>query len=267
MTFSVEVTNRGATPAQNVTVRDTFDSGLEPQSADPNFDPRSTAPIVVHLGDLAAGQTRQFSVTFRVTKPGRLCHRVEAIAGDGGRTAPQESCVMVTAPAEVPGIGPGATGPSTTMPGGATVTPAPVVPGALPIDIRVIPEVATATAGKLVVFTANVRNLTQQPLANVTIRQQSDAVLPVKMYTKGGGQQGGEYVWTFPSLPPGRIVPIQVQCECRQPAAKACCRFTAVLSDGRPARAETCIEITPAQSAWRRHRANSTGGPAQPAVD
>jgi uncharacterized repeat protein (TIGR01451 family) len=114
----------------------------------------------------------------------------------------------------------------------------------MPIDISVTPEVATAKEGQLVVFTANVRNLTQQPLANVTIRQQSDAVLPVKFCTDLSSRQGSDYVWNLQSVPPGRILQIQVRCECQQAAAKACCRFAAVLADGRPARAETCIEIT-----------------------
>ena len=240
VTFDVEITNRGATIASGVTVRDTFDPGLEPQSSAPGFDPRSSVPIEFRAGNLGPGETYRRSVTFRVTKPGQLCHRMEAVAADGGRAVPQNSCVTAVAPAIT-----NPTPPAATYPGANTPPPA-VAPVSPPPEIRVTAQAATATVGQSVVFTAIIRNSSQQPLPNVRIIQQSDAVLTVSNSTEFGIQRGSELVWNLPSLPPGRDVRVQVQCECRQATPKACCRFTVALSDGRTVADQACVEITAA---------------------
>ncbi len=228
VTFDIEVTNRGATLASGVTIHDTFDAGL--QHASPS-------PIEFLLGDLAPGETRRHAVTFRTIRPGQLCHRMEAKAADGGR-ATQDSCVTAIAPALTNPTPPAATYPGTNTP------PPTVAPTNPPLEIRVTSQAATATVGQSVVFTANVRNLSQQALPNVRISQQSDAALVVKAYTEGGNLRGNACVWTLPSLPPGRDVRVQVQCECRQVTSKACCQFTAALADDKPIGEQTCLEIT-----------------------
>ncbi len=163
---------------------------------------------------------------------------MEAIAADGGRAA-QDSCIDVAAATPGPATAPGTTG------GTSGVAP-PIMPQTMPLDIRVTSQAATATVGQLVVFTATIRNLTQQPIQNVTISQQSDATLAVKQATEGAKPVRSQYVWSVSAIPADRSITVQVQCECREAASNACCRFSAALADGRTLSDKSCIEITAA---------------------
>ena len=89
--FKVEVTNTGRTPLTNVTVTDSFDPGLTHKQGE-------ASPMVKLLGTLAPNQTSQFSATFRVDQPGKLCHRLEVMA-DGGHSAATTGCVEAVPPA------------------------------------------------------------------------------------------------------------------------------------------------------------------------
>ncbi|MEI8375214.1 MAG: hypothetical protein WCJ35_20530 [Planctomycetota bacterium] len=95
VTFDIDLTNRGLVPATGVVIRDTFGDGLEHQQR---------SPIMRPVSDLAPGQSIQFGVTFRVTRPGELCHRVEATANDGARAA-TDSCITAIAAAVPPAGG------------------------------------------------------------------------------------------------------------------------------------------------------------------
>ena len=55
--------------------------------------------------------------------------------------------------------------------------------------------------------------------------------------------RGSEWVWNIPSLPPGAEVRVQVECECRQPAARACCRFSATPANGQAVDRPAYVEI------------------------
>jgi uncharacterized repeat protein (TIGR01451 family) len=238
--FIVQVSNRGTGTARGVSLSDSYDEGLLPQLPSPVPGALPANPIVETLGDMAPGESRQYSIPFHVTRAGQLCHRVEVVAADGGRDK-QTSCATAVAAAEVPGP---ATQPSTT--GGSSASTPPIMPQTMPLDIRVTSQAASATTGQLVVFTAAIRNLTQQPVPNVTITQQTDATLLVKQATEGAKASGSQWVWNVSAIPPGRTITVRVQCECRQEAAKACCRFAATLADGRAVDSPECIEITAA---------------------
>jgi hypothetical protein len=98
--------------------------------------------------------------------------------------------------------------------------------------------------GKAVVFTAEITNPGQQSLANVVVSVQTDAPLAVAQVTEGASPRGNEWIWSLPSIPPGRPIRIQVQCDCKQPAAKACCRFAATPTNGLSVEGQACLEIT-----------------------
>ena len=115
----------------------------------------------------------------------------------------------------------------------------------MPLEIRVSGP-TTSTVGKSVVFTAEITNLGQQPLANVVVSQQADAALVVTQATEGATPKGNDVVWSLPSIPPGKPIRFQVQCDCKQPAAKACCRFTATPANGQPVDGQACLEIAAA---------------------
>jgi len=111
VTFDIVLTNRGRASATGIDIHSTPGNGLENQQK---------SPLEGRLQDLAPGQGAKLEFTFRVTRPGQLCHRVEVTTDDGIRTA-TDSCV--TAIAAVPPAG---------------VTP-PISPAAIPgrLDVRV----------------------------------------------------------------------------------------------------------------------------------
>ncbi len=230
VTFDIVLTNHGAASATGIVVRDTFGNGLEHQER---------SPMTRRLNDLAPGQSDGFGVTFRVTRPGQLCHHVEATAADGARTD-ADPCV-----AAVPAAGGAAPAPVTPPRGNPTAPPPPSAPPVLPLEIRVSGPTAS-TVGKSEVFTAEITNLGPQPIANVVVSQEADAVFAVNRATQEATRQGKVVVWSVPSFLPGRPIRFQVQCECRQPASKACCRFTATPANGQPVVGETCLEIAAA---------------------
>jgi uncharacterized repeat protein (TIGR01451 family) len=240
VTFGVEITNRGATVAKNVTVTDTFDVGLEPLSSRVGVDPHSSVPTGFTVGDINPGITVQRSVTFRVTKAGQLCHRMEAAAADR-RHAEASSCVTAVAPAIT-----NPTPPAATYPG--TNTAPPALPTISPPEIRVTSQAAIATVGQSILFTVTIRNVSQQPLANIRVAQQSEAALEVTNMTRDGVRDGNALVWNLPSLPAGESRAYQVECKCLQVTPKACCRFTVSSAGGRAVDGQACIEITPGKT-------------------
>ncbi|MGA2254879.1 MAG: hypothetical protein ABSG53_09470, partial [Thermoguttaceae bacterium] len=230
LTFVIDLANRGSVPATGIVIRDIFGDGLEHEER---------SPIQVSRGDLAPGQSARFGITFRVTKPGQLCQHLEATAADGAHVA-IDSCVTAVPPAN-------ATGPAVTPSPGTIVTPPPIIPTAVPLEIRVTGP-ATSMVGKSVVFTAEITNPGQQPVDNVVVSQQADAALAVTQVSDGFTRKGTDVVWSWPSVPPGRTVRVQVQCDCKQPAVNACCRFTAKPAIGRSVEGQACLEITAAAS-------------------
>ncbi len=233
LTFDIDVANRGTATAKGVVILDTFGEGLEHSKK---------SPISVKLGDLAPGQVLPtFSVTFRITKAGRLCHRIEVTAANGGQ-AMADSCVTAVLPA-------GGTGPAVTAPPGTTaVTPPPTAPVAVPLQVQVS-ALATLMVGKSVLFSADIANPGKQPVANITVACQTDAALIATDGTEGAEKKGNDVVWSLPSIPAGGSVRIQVRCDCKQAAATACCRFTAAPANGPAADGRACLAIAPASPA------------------
>jgi len=229
LTFNIDLTNRGTAPATGILIRDTFGEGLEH---------KEKSPIQKPQGDLGPRQSARFGITFRITKAGQLCHRVEATAADGTRVT-KEICVTAVLPA-------GSTGPVVTPSPDATSVSPPTRPTAPPLQIRVSGP-ATSMVDKSVVFTATITNPGTQPVANVVVTQQADAALAVVQVTDGAKKKGNDVVWTLPSVPPGSFR-VQVQCDCKQTAGNACCRFSVAAADGRAVEGQACLEITAAVS-------------------
>ena len=61
----------------------------------------------------------------------------------------------------------------------------------MPLAIRVSGP-TTSMVGKSVVFSAEITNLGQQPLANVVVSQQADAALAVIQATEGATRKGND---------------------------------------------------------------------------
>jgi hypothetical protein len=115
----------------------------------------------------------------------------------------------------------------------------------MPLQIRVSGPMA-AMVGKSVVFTAEITSPGQQPVSNVVVSQQADAALVATQASEGAVRKGNDLVWSSLSIPPGRPLRLQVLCDCKQPASKACCRFTATPANGQSVDGLGCLEIAAA---------------------
>jgi uncharacterized repeat protein (TIGR01451 family) len=242
VTFAVELTNRGTVPATRIVISDTYGEGLEYQI------PRRERRLTRSVDDLAPGRSVSLGVMFRVTRPGPVCQHVEAVAAGGVHVA-TDLCVTAVMPA---GTGPATTGPAPGSPvvtqpppGGPSSVPPPSTPSTVPqLELRVWGPTAS-TVGKSAVFSAEIINRGQQPIANIVVSQRSDAALVVTQATEGAVPQGGNWNWSIPSLPPGVAIRRQVECECRQPG-KGCCHFAVQASSSRPISGETCVDVAAA---------------------
>lgn len=83
------VTNTGTGTARNVKIVDTLPEGLV--SGDRSGD------VTINVGDVAAGQTREFTANLRATKRGKFTNNAKA-TGDNGLTADASATTSVTEP-------------------------------------------------------------------------------------------------------------------------------------------------------------------------
>ena len=94
LVYKIEVTNRGSTALSRVSLRDTFDSGLQHVEG-------QASPIERVIGNLAAGETRSdLTVDFIAERPGRLCHQVSVTSAEGQTAQTPRTCVTVTQPVQ-----------------------------------------------------------------------------------------------------------------------------------------------------------------------
>ena len=231
VTFEITVTNRSQTPATKLRIRDKLDSGLEHPLADEQnaIDNRD-------LGDLAPGASQRINVTFRVTKPGRLCHTVE-VTGDGIAPAIAEGCVTGIGNGVAPGEGP----PSDIPPFGGDTTPRPdwTVP-TFKVEKTGPRQLSVGETARFVIV---VTNTGSTALQNVQVLDRYDAALTPVMATDGYRIEGGGLAWTIENLPAGKASKLEVHCTCQTIAANACNRVTVTAPDGAKVDDEACLEI------------------------
>jgi uncharacterized repeat protein (TIGR01451 family) len=218
VTFTIQLINRGATPATNLKIRDEYDAGLT--------HAQGPGPMTFAFGDLAArAASPVYSITFRAAKAGMLTHRV-TVTGTGGIVAEAEGWVMAVGPGGAVEPGP---------------TPAESTKG-LSATIRVDGPKELAVNG-LAKFTATIANTTTKEMRSVRVVVQHDASLDAKSATGGNAPQGNSLVWVLESVQPGQPVALEVHCLCVTAAEKACCRVTATTIDGASGRDEVCVKI------------------------
>ena len=192
--FKVEVTNTGRTPLTNVTVTDNFDPGLTHKQGE-------VSPIVKSLETLAPNQTRQFSVTFRVDQPGKLCHRLDVLA-DGGNSAATTGCVEgVAASAAVP----------------ATPRVSVLMSGARKLEV-----------GKKEIVKIEIKNGSSAPLSNLRLTVSFPKSLVPIRDTDGAPFDNEGLHYLIPRLMAGESVVKQIEFEgaVADPAARVKTRLT-----------------------------------------
>jgi uncharacterized repeat protein (TIGR01451 family) len=264
VTFNVIVTNRSQTNLNNLMVKDHFDPGLE--FLEPKEKKSIKSPIEYPLGDLAAGKSSKFDVTFHVLQTGNLCHTVEVIR-QGTAMASTRSCVMVSAQSTPPpGIAPpGGRMPSRTAPGasqgaapgtkpqitpgfnqGASpATPSPSAAAGVPvISIRQTgPQPQQRTVGDTVSFVSQITNPNNRPLSNLKVVYHFDPALVPKLATDRYQVEGGNLIWVIPQLEAGKAMQFEVQYECKKEAYRAINAVSVSSREGAQSQAEAYVEI------------------------
>jgi len=225
-TFTISITNRGQLPTGKLLIKDRFGEGLEHAAA--------VSPIERDLGTLAAGETQQIKVTFRVAKAGRLCHTVE-IHGAHGVLASAEGCVTAVAPAAGAGAVPPAAEPSDLLPGAPpTAQPSIAVTKTGPAELA---------AGQTARFTIDITNTGAQALTDLKVDDAYDAALYPDKATEGNRFEDNHLVWAIERLEPGETTQLEVHCLCQRPAQRACNRVTVTNGAGAKATGEACLAI------------------------
>jgi len=234
VTFEIVITNRGATTATGIVIKDRYDPGLVHE--------RLQSPIKRLLGeDLPAGQSKRIGVEFRVARAGRLCQTVE-VTGNGGIVATAEACVTAT---ERGGVG---VTPAPTAPG--PVAPGPTPPGPTPpagptgrVSLKVTgPQ--TGTVGQDVDFFIEVANDGFQPLTNLKVLADFDLALEPKAASQEkAGDEGEAIYWTIASLSLRETKKILVRCTCTKEAWRACIRVKATAVEAPMVSKEGCVAI------------------------
>ena len=239
--FQIQITNRGATTATGIVVKDRFDPGLAHETL--------RSPIKKSLNeDLPPGQSREVFVEFRAVLPGRQCQTVE-VTGNNGSVARAEHCVTVmersgglppavpSTPAAPPSTPPGTTAPPTS-PG---TQPAPKTTGQVTLRVTGPPS---ASVGQEVDFFVEFANDGAVPLTTLKVLADFDAALEPKGASEAvAGYEGDAVYWTLASLSPGQKKTIQVRCACMKEAVKACLRVKVTAAEAGPAQQETCVTI------------------------
>ena len=225
VTFEITVTNRSQSPARNLNIKDRFDPGLEHKEA-----PGGNA-IKHVLGDLAPGASKPLGVTFKVTKPGRLCHTVE-VTGPDIAPASAQACVNAVGTGGAPQFGRPGSEPDAATPFSVKVSGP---------EQRVVGEVAK--------FTIEVKNNGTTPLRNLKVVNRYDAALRPTDATDGYSLEGINLAWTIDNLSPGKSAEFQVVYACEAAAARACSRASVTAPDGSPTEAEAYLEIREAGAA------------------
>ncbi len=233
-TFQVIVTNRGDQPATGILVTDRFEDGFQHSV--------SQSPIERDLEDIAPNTSREFAVTFRVTRPGQICHDVE-VSSSAGMRASARACVTATAPGTPPAAAP----PAGPAPQPAAPPPpastAPAEPAARPAVSINKQGPRSLAVGETAEFTVTITNTGTGALNNLTLTDNYDRTLDPVAATDGYQFAGEDIFWKVDTLPPGRTILFQVNCTCVAPAARACNRATVTTQEGARADAEACLEI------------------------
>jgi uncharacterized repeat protein (TIGR01451 family) len=206
--FELEVVNTGTVPANDLEIADNFDPGLEYGT---------TQKILKQLGSIPVGQSKKVGVTFRVTKPGRLCHTME-VTGPGGIHESAPACLNATEQTSIK------------------------------LEIDANPKIVQV--GGTVEFAIAVTNVGDIPAQQVKTTITFEQGLQAERASEGFKKTvDGGVLWTIDTLPPGAKQIFTVQCTCIAPAARANGKVTVVDQTGLPQSQQAPVQILPAQAA------------------
>lgn len=229
--YAVRITNRGDQTLPDVLLTDNFDPGLQHE--------QPTSPVEWPIGALRPGESRDIGLTFRIVRPGRHCHTLEATA-TGTPPASTTACIQATEPQT-----PAPTPPPTTSQGRLEVRkigPQEMVEGA-EADFYVIVE-----------------NSGDAPLTNLVIVDEYEAPLePVAVDPPYRNYSPNRIEWTVSQLAPGQSLSFQVLCKANYGNVERACSYATVRAAGLPeANAELCLPVLPRGNGVNRPNLDST---------
>jgi len=85
VTYNMVVKNTGNTIAHNVVITDPVPEGMSGQ------------PVTLNVGDLAPGQSKPASVTFKANQRGKVCNTATATSSNAGKVS-DDACTVVVVP-------------------------------------------------------------------------------------------------------------------------------------------------------------------------
>jgi uncharacterized repeat protein (TIGR01451 family) len=236
VTFEIVVTNQSQAPATKLLIKDRFDVGLEHAAAEK--EEAAARSIERDLGDLAPGQWQRITVTFRVTRAGRLCHTAE-VTGAGGVRASAEACLTAVEGAATQGKVPPTPPPGERPP----VTVKKSILDENNVAIEAGAALPSRAVGATVRFAIDVANNGTQELRNLTLVDRYDAGLTMAAASEGYRAEAGTLTWAIDSLPPGPPIRFEVHCRCARAIARATNRATLSTQDGARFDSEASLEI------------------------
>jgi len=190
--YRIEVKNVGSQTLPQVTMVDTFGSGLRL----PNNAP---SPLMNRLGDLAPGESKKVGLDFQVVSPGRNCHVLEVGSSNGERET-REGCVTAAATPEP--------------------DPRPV-PGPRPVPTPLTPAVSAeligppaGQVGSEAKYTLKIRNTGNTPLTNVKV---SYEFTPAMLAKFAPPNRTGFVEWPAGNIEIGGTREFQWLCELERP--------------------------------------------------
>jgi uncharacterized repeat protein (TIGR01451 family) len=85
VTYNIVVKNTGSAVAKNVVLTDPVPQGMTGQ------------PVTINLGDIAPGQSKPASVTFKATQRGKSCNTATATSSNAGKVS-DDACTTILVP-------------------------------------------------------------------------------------------------------------------------------------------------------------------------
>jgi uncharacterized repeat protein (TIGR01451 family) len=180
VTFLLTLANPGTGPATNVRLQAEFDAGLAHDSG--------ANPLELLIGTLAAGESRNLTLTLRPQKTGTSVVRVRA-AADGNLADSAESKLAIRQ-------------------------------AKLAVSVK---NSGTRFVGKPVVLDVEVTNTGEVPLGDVAVRNLLPPELGFTSAVPAVSTPAGarEVTWSVGTLPPGKRVQLQLTAAAVQPAQRA----------------------------------------------
>ena len=225
VTYRISITNRSRSSLSGLIVKNTFDDGLKHAVA--------ASPIERDLGTLGPGQTRDdISVTFQVTRPGKLCQTVEVLSR-GAIASKQSICLTVEQQKLQPAMKIEKRGPT------------------------------TAKVGETIIFESLIINTGNAPLEKVTVIDTFERGLEPTRVSDGYQIEEDQLTWKFNQIAPGQTERLQVEVRCKE-AVRACSRLTVTADGGLVMADEACVQISQADVVPPVTGPPVTGGPTAP---